>query len=34
MLEHAGFGDIELFGDFSDEPATADHEELIFIARK
>jgi SAM-dependent methyltransferase len=34
MLEHAGFSDIQLFGDFSDEPATADHKDLIFIARK
>jgi SAM-dependent methyltransferase len=34
MLEHAGFKDIQLFGDFSDEPATVDHEDLIFIARK
>jgi SAM-dependent methyltransferase len=34
VLEHAGFSNIQLFGDFSDEPATADHKELIFIARK
>ncbi|NIV44562.1 methyltransferase domain-containing protein [Candidatus Bathyarchaeota archaeon] len=34
MLEHAGFEEIQLFGDFSDEPATADHKDLIFIARK
>ncbi len=34
MLEHAGFREIQLFGDFSDEPAMADHKELIFIARK
>jgi SAM-dependent methyltransferase len=34
MLERAGFEDIQLFGDFSDEPATADHKDLIFIARK
>ena len=34
MLEHAGFEAIQLFGDFSDEPATADHKDLIFIARK
>jgi hypothetical protein len=33
-LERAGFEDIQLFGDFSDEPATADHKDLIFIARK
>jgi SAM-dependent methyltransferase len=34
MLERAGFSDIQLFGDFSDEAATADHNELIFICRK
>jgi SAM-dependent methyltransferase len=34
MLERAGFSDIQIFGDFSDAPATADHEELIFICRK
>lgn len=34
MLERAGFEDIQIFGDFSDEPATADHEDLVFMARK
>ena len=34
MLEQAGFSDIQIFGDFSDVPATADHENLIFLARK
>ena len=34
VLEQAGFQDIQIFGDFSDEPATADHRELIFVARK
>lgn len=34
VLELAGFSDIQIFGDFSDEPATANHNELIFIARK
>ncbi|GLX66660.1 class I SAM-dependent DNA methyltransferase [Paenibacillus glycanilyticus] len=34
MLERAGFNDIQIFGDFSDERATADHRELIFICRK
>jgi SAM-dependent methyltransferase len=34
MLERSGFSDIQIFGDFSDEPATADHEELIFVCRK
>ena len=34
MLERAGFGDIQLYGDHSDEPATADHGVLVFVARK
>jgi len=34
MLERAGFSDIQVFGDFSDEPATADHGELSFVCRK
>ncbi|WP_164545664.1 class I SAM-dependent methyltransferase [Paenibacillus albus] len=34
MLERAGFSDIRICGDFSDEPATADHKDLIFICRK
>lgn len=34
MLELAGFNDIQLFGDFNDEPATMDHADLIFVARK
>ena len=34
ILELAGLSDIQIFGDFSNEPATADHKELIFIARK
>jgi SAM-dependent methyltransferase len=34
MLEQAGFRDIQIFGDFSDEPATADHTELIFVVKK
>ena len=34
MLERAGFGDIEIYGDYSDEPATADHAYLLFVARK
>lgn len=34
ILERAGFGDIRITGDFTDEPATADHEELVFVARK
>ena len=34
MLEKAGFGDIKLYGDYSAEPATADHNVLVFLARK
>ncbi|MZQ81092.1 methyltransferase domain-containing protein [Paenibacillus sp. 5J-6] len=34
MLERAGFSDIQIFGDFRDEPATADHHDLVFICRK
>jgi hypothetical protein len=34
MLERAGFRDIQIFGDFSDEPATADHKDLVFVAKK
>ena len=34
VLERAGFNDIQIFGDFTDEPATADHGELIFVCRK
>lgn len=32
MLRVAGFRDITLYGDYTDQPATADHEELVFIA--
>jgi len=34
MLERAGFRDIKIYGDYSSEPATADHNVLIFIATK
>jgi SAM-dependent methyltransferase len=34
MLECAGFREIKIFGDFKDEPATADHNDLIFISQK
>lgn len=34
MLELAGFGEVTIFGDFSDEPATMDHTDLVFVARK
>lgn len=32
MLQIAGFREISVLGDYKDEPATADHEELVFIA--
>ena len=34
MLEWAGFKDIQIFGEISDEPATADHNSLMFLAKK
>ena len=34
MLEHAGFGETQIRGDYGDEPATADHNYLVFLARK
>ena len=34
MLERAGFSDIQIFGDFSGQQATADHSDLIFLAMK
>ena len=34
MLELAGFEDVQVFGDYSLEPATMDHENLMFVATK
>ena len=34
VLEYAGFRNIQIFGDYSDEAATADHENLVFVAKK
>ncbi len=34
MLENAGFNEMQINGDYSDEPATADNKNLIFVARK
>lgn len=34
MLEQAGFADVDVRGDYRDEPATPDTEFLVFIARK
>lgn len=34
MLEIAGFDDVEIFGDYTDEPATMDHKNLVFVAKK
>lgn len=33
MLARAGFADVEVFGDHTDEQATADHEFLVYVAR-
>ncbi len=32
MLKVAGFREITVHGDYTDEPPTADHEELVFTA--
>jgi hypothetical protein len=34
MLRHAGFGAIQLFGNYSDQAATADDTAIVFVARK
>lgn len=34
MLDRAGFADVEVRGDHTDEQATAEHEVLVYIARK
>jgi hypothetical protein len=34
MLAQAGFGTVELQGDYTETEATADHNVLVFIARK
>lgn len=34
MLEAAGFGAIDIYGDYTDESATGDHENLVFVARR
>jgi len=34
MLELAGFEEVQIFGDYSREPATMDHENLLFVAQK
>jgi SAM-dependent methyltransferase len=34
MLDLAGFRDVNVQGDYSDEEATTEHQELVFIARK
>lgn len=34
MLEIAGFDDVQIFGDYGGTPATMDHENLVFVARK
>jgi hypothetical protein len=34
ILEKAGFSDIKITGDYSEVPATSDHKDLVYIARK
>jgi hypothetical protein len=34
MLERAGFRDITMTGNYTDEPATADHNTLVFTCKK
>jgi hypothetical protein len=34
LLELAGFCDVQRFGDYTDEPATADHDNVIFVSTK
>ena len=34
MLQRAGFSDIQIQGDYTDQPATGDHRQLLFIATK
>jgi hypothetical protein len=34
MLERAGFRDIEVRGGYDDEEPTADHDFLVFVARR
>jgi hypothetical protein len=33
ILEQAGFADIQIFGDYRTEPATAYHRSLVYIAK-
>jgi SAM-dependent methyltransferase len=33
MLDHAGFIDVDVRGDYTDEPPSEDHEFLVYIAR-
>jgi SAM-dependent methyltransferase len=34
MLELAGFADIQIYGGYRSEPATADHTSLVFVVKK
>ncbi|MBI3743975.1 MAG: class I SAM-dependent methyltransferase [Chloroflexi bacterium] len=34
MLEQAGFGDVTVYGGYTDAPATAEHQMVVCIARK
>jgi SAM-dependent methyltransferase len=33
MFERAGFGEVEVTGDYTSEPPTADHQFLVYVAR-
>ncbi len=34
MLEHVGYGDIDVQGDYTETEAAAEHGVLVFLARK
>ena len=34
MLEQTGFGDVSVYGDYTETEATAEHGILVFVARK
>lgn len=34
LLERAGFADVEARGGYDDAPPTADHDFLVFVARR
>jgi hypothetical protein len=34
MLERAGFSDVDVRGDYTDQPAAADQDFLVYVARR